>query len=239
MERPPRSACAQMPDPGHRGARTPSCTMRTGRARRYAAPVADSRSRRRPEEREQTSGSSADVRMHVNRGGGEDMNRSELAADIATRTSLPKSAADRVVGAVFIGIRMFTAIRRGARARPSNASGAATIARCESPPTPAASRAALQSKWKRFLAAYGCRRSAARHDHAVGRRRRGGHGHRDLHGAASVPGVARRPRRGGERCTRRPRYRHRHGQRVEPQDQTVPVRRDAICAGIPEMGKNQ
>ena len=68
---------------------------------------------------------------------------------------------------------------------------------------------------------------------------RAGHGHRDLHGAASVPGVARRPRRGGERCTRRPRYRHRHGQRVEPQDQAVPVRRDAICAGIPEMGKNQ
>ena len=72
------------------------------------------------------------------------MNRSELAADITTRTSLPKSAADRVVGAVFIGIRMFTAIRRGARARPSNASGAATIARCESPPTPAASRAAVE-----------------------------------------------------------------------------------------------
>ena len=68
------------------------------------------------------------------------MNRSELAADIATQPSLPKSAADRVVGAVFI------AIRRGAPARQLNASGAATlhIAKCESPPTPAASRAAVE-----------------------------------------------------------------------------------------------
>ena len=84
--------------------------MRTGRARRYAVPVADSRSRRRPEKK------GANVRIDRRRPdarepGGEDMNRSELAADIATQPFLPKSAADRVVGAVFI------AIRRGARAR--------------------------------------------------------------------------------------------------------------------------
>ena len=91
--------------PGHRRA---PCEPVERDATPY--PVADSRSRRRPEKK------GANVRIDRRRPdarepGGEDMNRSELAADIATQPFLPKSAADRVVGAVFI------AIRRGARAR--------------------------------------------------------------------------------------------------------------------------
>ena len=105
---------------------------------------------------------------------------------------------------------------------------------------PTAVRVLAQGTYRTyFRGAYGVRRSAVQHDHAVHRRRLGTDGHRDTHAVALGQEFACRPRRGGVGCARRPRCPHRHEQRVGPSVQAVRVRLGAVCAGILTIGRNQ